>query len=76
MQKLNSMENQKKTYLKPAIRVEEWDFNEAVCANQVAMCSTKDMCINIRIGRQVDHIENRPDFGTNGDISSWRPANR
>lgn len=76
MQKLNSMENQKKTYLKPAIRVEEWDFNEAVCLNQAAMCSPQNMCINIRPGFQYDHIQNRPDFETGGDISSWRPANQ
>lgn len=70
MQKLNSMENQKKTYLKPAIRVEEWDFNEAVCLNQAAMCSpgTRTMCITINNGTQLDNVENR---NFEGDASKW-----
>ena len=68
MQKLNSMENQKKTYLKPAIRVEEWDFNEAVCQTQAAMCSPRTMCITINNGTQFDGVENRT---FEGNTSKW-----
>lgn len=71
MQKLNSMENQKKTYLKPAIRVEEWDFNEAVCLNQAAMCSPRNMCIKIDNGESADFVKSRGDFEGSGDTSSW-----
>lgn len=68
MQKLNSMENQKKTYLKPAIRVEEWDFNEAICQNQAVMCSPRTMCITINNGTHLDNVENR---NFEGDASKW-----
>lgn len=55
------MKKQKRTYLKPTLKVAEWDFNEAVCQSQVSMCSTKDMCIRIREANSHDLVSTRWD---------------
>ena len=72
MQRLNSMENQKKTYLKPVIRVEEWDFNEAVCQTQAYNCSDAYKCISISGAKERDLVDTYPDY--NGGGTDWRPV--
>lgn len=72
MQRLNSMENQKKTYLKPAIRVEEWDFNEAVCQTQTYNCSDGYKCISISGASKRDLVDTYSDY--NGGSTGWRPV--
>lgn len=73
MQKLNSMENQKKTYRKPAIRVGEWDFNEAVCQTQAYNCSDtyKYKCISISGAKERDLVDT---YNYNGGSTDWRPV--
>lgn len=43
------MEKKKRKYVKPKLTVAEWDFNEAVCQNSVALLSGR--CITSEDGR-------------------------
>ena len=55
------MEKEKKKYVKPLMRVAEWDFNEAVCTDQTLW---RSYCLNIdNSGRQtrLDLVENSYD---------------
>lgn len=48
------MENEKKKYLKPLLKVAEWDFNEAVCQDFVSHTS-KTICIDVPQGQFDPH---------------------
>ncbi len=63
METTNVMKKQKRTYLKPTLKVAEWDFNEAVCQSQVSQCSLKDVCITIREADSHDVVGTRQDAG-------------
>lgn len=63
------MEKEKKKYVKPLLRVAEWDFNEAVCDDGIMVIST---CLNVRVTGNggIDAIDNRGEY-TTGDENSW-----
>ena len=65
----------KREYVKPEIRVAEWDFNEAVCDNVMVMSK----CIDVTVpdGGGVTAIDKRPDYSTGSDLnwSKWPSSN-
>ena len=60
----------KKKYVKPEMRVAEWDFNEAVCDQVVIMSNCLDVTVPGNGG--VDAIDRRPDYGSSsGSGLNW-----
>lgn len=55
------MEKEKKKYVKPQIKVTEWDFNEAVCDDGIMLLSK---CAYSEVGRLNRYVtrENDPDW--------------
>lgn len=64
-------EEKKKVYVKPTITVAEWDFNEAVCNDDIMLISN---CQNLRLvtpGEDgVSVIENRSEWAE-GNSLRW-----
>lgn len=71
-----SMKEKKKVYVKPTITVAEWDFNEAVCDDNVMILSR---CINVRVNGNggVAAIETRGDYSEDSELnwSKWPSSN-
>lgn len=70
-----SMEGKKK-YVKPEMRVAEWDFNEAVCDSVMVMSK----CINVTLptdGSGVQAVDIRGDYTEGSDLnwSKWPSSN-
>ena len=63
------METKKRKYVKPKLTVAEWDFNEAICEQQVTIYSN---CLNVHIPENggIDAIDNRGEYVA-GDENSW-----
>lgn len=62
----------KKKYVKPEMRVAEWDFNEAVCNDVMVM----SRCINVTLptsGSGVQAIDIRGEYNEGSDLnwSKW-----
>lgn len=68
------MEKEKKKYVKPLLRVAEWDFNEAVCQDWVTQHSAGTICIDVKGGTFDSHyteiIDNAERWHT------WTPTNQ
>ena len=65
-------EKKKKVYVKPAITVAEWDFNEAVCDDNIMLLSNCNR-LTIEGTRGASATENRNRY-TGGSVDNWRPA--
>lgn len=70
METTNVMKKQKRTYLKPTLKVAEWDFNEAVC--QAPYTNSGTRCITVAGAGTRDLVDTRPDY--NGGSTGWRPT--
>ena len=55
-------ETKKSAYCKPAIRVVEWDFNEAICNSVITNSYNVNKCIEIEKLNATIAIEKRSDF--------------
>ena len=55
-------ETTKAPYCKPAIRVVEWDFNEAICNSVITNSYNANRCIKIEKLNATIAIEKRSDF--------------
>lgn len=64
------MKSVKKKYMKPSIKVAEWDFNEAVCQTQT-MCTSVSRCISITTAGTFDGIQTRGDYTGGSTTGEW-----